>query len=273
MCNKFILVSDLETIENRFNVRLETNILAIPKMFSVSCGDSSYIITSQNQNVIQIFNFGMTPSFSKEPLNLINARAEGDKNLNNDPNYNGSKSIFLKPAFMKQIQSQRCTVIADAYYEWSSQNKPYLVYLQNKNRPFSFAGIYDSWKNPESEEISYSFAIITTTANSLLQSIGVKRMPVILSRSNELQWIKSSKHLSDVLRLLVSYPSEKMNAYPVSDMVSIQGLNDPSMVNPIGEKLLIETSPVKFTGGYHHKVKSKSERNWFESNPNLQPPK
>lgn len=273
MCKKFILVSDLETIENRFNVRLETNILAIPKMYSISCGDSSYVITSQDPNVLQIFNFGMTPSYSTEPLNLINARAEGDKNLSNDPSYNGSKSIFLKPAFMKPIQSQRCIVIADAYYEWSGQNKPYLVYFQNKNRPFSFAGIYDCWKNPETGEIIYSYAIITTTANNMLQCIGVKRMPVILSRSNELQWIKSSNHLSDVLRLLVPYPSEKMNAYPVSDIVNIQGVNDPSMVKPGGAKLLIETSPVKFTGGYHHKVKPKSERNWFENNPNLQPPK
>lgn len=127
----------------------------------------------------------MTPFFSKEPLNLINARAQGDKNRDNNPNYKGSKAIFLKTAFNKPIQSQRCLVIADAYYEWSDQNKPYLVYLQNKTRPFAFAGLYDQWKNPASGEIDYSFAIITPTTNPLLQSIGVRRMPVILSRSNE----------------------------------------------------------------------------------------
>ena len=158
---------------------------------------------------------------------------------------------------------------ADAYYEWSGKNKPYLVYLQNKNRPFAFAGIYDIWENPESKETVYSFAIITTLANSLLQSIGVKRMPVILSRSSEAAWIKASNHLSDVLKLLAPYPSERMNAYPVSKMANNQGMNDPVILNPVGEKLISETSPVKVTEGYHHREKSKSNKPWFKENPDL----
>lgn len=38
---------------------------------------------------------------------------------------------------------------ADAYYEWSALKKPYLVYLEDKVRPFVMAGLYDHWKNPE----------------------------------------------------------------------------------------------------------------------------
>ncbi|MEI7526059.1 MAG: SOS response-associated peptidase family protein [Mariniphaga sp.] len=206
-CKKFVLASTLEKIETRFNLRLDKNTIEIPKSYSVSSGDSSYVITSENPFAIQTFKFGMTPFYSTEPLNLINARAEGDKNSKNDLNYTGSKSIFLQTAFKKPVQYQRCLFLADAYYEWSSQNKPYLVYLQNKNRPFAFAGIYDKWQDQESKEIIFSFAIITTVANTLLQSNGVKRMPVILSRSSETAWIKASNHLSDVLRLLAPYPS------------------------------------------------------------------
>ena len=132
------------------------------------------------------------------------------------------------------------TVIADAYYEWSDRKKPYLVYLQNRNRPFAFAGLYERWQNPITKEIVTSFAIITTVANSLLQPIGVKRMPVILARVNEMEWINPSNHLSYVLRLLEPCPSEYMNCYPVSEMVNIPGANDPSMVNPAGQKLLSE---------------------------------
>ena len=131
-------------------------------------------------------------------------------------------------------------MIADAYYEWSSQNKPYLVYLQNKNRPFAFAGIYDQWQNPDTKETVFSFAIITTTANPLLQSLGVKRMPVLLSRSEEIDWIKASNPLSDVLPLLAAYPYDKMNAHPVSDMINTTGVNGPALLKPIGEKLLKE---------------------------------
>ena len=236
MCEKFVLASDLEKIKTHFNVGLDRHTVEISKSYSVSCGDYSYVISSENRNVLEVFKFGMTPFFSKEQMSLINARAEGDKNSRDDPNYNGAKSIFLQTAFKKPIQSQRSLVIADAYYEWSGRHKPYLVFLRDKNRPFAFAGIYDRWKDPESKELITSFAIITTVANSLLQSIGVKRMPVILSRSEEAYWVKSSNYLSDILVLLNPYPAEKMNVYPVSEMANMEGMNDPSMLNPVGEK-------------------------------------
>jgi putative SOS response-associated peptidase YedK len=273
MCRKFVIASSLETIENRFNTRFDQHFVEIPKSYAVSCGDFAYVITSQEPNSIQVQQFGMTPFYATVPMNLVTARAEGDKNRNDDPLYNGSKSIFLQATFKKPIQSQRCIVIADAYFEWSDQNKPYLLFLQNKNRPFSFAGIFDRWQNPETSEIVTSFAIITTTANSLLQGIGVKRMPVILSRSDESTWIKSSSHLSDILHLLVDYPAEKMNAYPVSEMVNSPCINDPSMLNPIGNKMQTEISPTLITGGYHsHKTKSVSDKPWFDSKPNEKSP-
>jgi len=240
------LASELQRIEPRFNAKLGPNTPEIPKLYAASEGDESYVITCGDPHLIQVFKFGMTPFFAHEPMNIINARVEGDKNSSNDPSYNGSNAIFLKPAFRKPIQFQRCLVLADAYYEWSSQNKPYLVYLQNKKRPFAFAGLYDQWKNPDTKENLFSFTIITTTANPLLQSLGVKRMPVILSRSEEMEWIRASNHLSNVLGLLNAYPYDRMNAYPVLEKFNMEGMNDPSMLSPIGEKLLkeIKTAPL-----------------------------
>ena len=268
MCKKFVLASDLQRIEPRFNAKLGPNIPEIPKSYAVSEGDKTYIITDQDPHMIQVFKFGMTPFYATEPMNLINARAEGDKNGADNPDYNGSKAIFLNQAFRKPIQSRRCLVIADAYYEWSDQNEPYLVYLQNKNRPFAFAGLYDQWQHPESGEIIYSFTIITTTSNELLQSIGVKRMPVILSRSNETDWLKASNPLSEALRVLMAYPYDRMNAYPISESVNWKCNNDPSMLNPIGERLLKEMNqaPV-LMGRKFHKEKPHPDKPWFQSQP------
>jgi len=264
MCKKFVLASDLQRIETRFNARLDPDTPKIPKLYAVSGGEDSYVITSQDPHLIQVFNFGMNPFFADEPLNLINARAEGDKNSNDNPLYNGSKAIFLQRAFRKPIQSQRCIVIADAYYEWSDMDKPYLVYLQNKIRPFSFAGLYDKWQNPHSEEVVHSFAIITTISNPLLQSLGATRMPVILSKSNETHWIKASNHLADVLRLLVPYPFEKMNAYQVSDSVNLPRINDPCLVNPIGKKIREEMNPTTLVNHRFQKEKPPPDKLWFE---------
>jgi putative SOS response-associated peptidase YedK len=263
MGKKFVLVSNLEKIESRFHVQLNPYTIPISVSYAVEVGDKSYIITSENPHELQVIKFGMTPYWAKTRMNLINARSEGDKNRNDDPYYNGAKSIFLKAAFKKPIQSQRCMVIADAYFEWSADKKPYLIYLQNKERPFAFAGMYDRWKNPESGEMLVSFAIITTTANSLLQSIGLKRMPVILSKSNETDWIKSTHHLSELLAMMNQFPSEKMNAYPVSEMVNTSGINEACLVSPVGEKLQSEEQPTRLIRQYRmHKEITKTEMTW-----------
>lgn len=261
---KYVLISDLKVIEKRFNVRPLPGLIEISKSYSICSVDNSYVIAGQNS--IQVLQYGMTPHFASEPLNISTARAEGIKNKVNDPGYNGSKAIFLQPEFMKPIFSQRCIVVADAYYEWSDTNQPYLVYLQNKTRPIGFAGIYDNWLNPVTKEWITSFAIITTTANDMLQKIGVKRMPVILPPLYETNWLKQSMHLSEILRYLIKFPSEKMNAYPVSEKAHADGVNDVSLIMPIGDRLQVEETPLPHVRRYHyHKTKPTSNTPWFKS--------
>ena len=259
---KYILASELKVIEKRFTAKPHPDLIEIPKSYSVSSLDGSYVITENN--TVQVFHFGMTPNYALKQLNILTARAEGLKNSNDDPSYNGSKAIFLQPEFKKPIFSQRCIIVADAYYAMSD-NKPHLVYLQNKIRPIGFAGVWDSWENPETKETSKGFAIITTTSNSMLQSIGVKRMPVILLPQYETDWLRNTLTLSKVLSYLEPFPSEKMNAYPIPDLVNIKGVNDPSMLRPIGEKLQIESTPIPvIRSHYPLKTKPTSNEPWFK---------
>jgi len=58
-------------------------------------------------------------------------------------------------------------IITDAYYEWSALKKLYLVFFQNKETPFVFAGIFDRWQNSETGKITTNFAVVTTTAIGL----------------------------------------------------------------------------------------------------------
>jgi putative SOS response-associated peptidase YedK len=70
-----------------------------------------------------------------------------------------------------------------------------------------------------------------------LKTIGLKRIPVILTKSVEKEWIQSTRHLSEVLGMLNHFPSEQMNACPISELVNNPEMNEFSMLNPIGEKL------------------------------------
>lgn len=122
MCHKFILVSNLTIIEKKFSVIAGTKVEWEPHVI-VFPGEETLIITQQNPKQLTLSKFGMTPTWSKQPMSLINARAEGNKNPDNDPLFTGGKSIFMKPAFKRPLVSQRCVVVADAFIEWSTKTK------------------------------------------------------------------------------------------------------------------------------------------------------
>lgn len=100
MPTKYILASSLETIEAHFGSKASKLFEWEPKIV-VCPGDELLIITQQNPDAFTLSAFGMTPSWAKRPMQLINARAEGDKNPDNDPTLRGSKAILLEPAFQK----------------------------------------------------------------------------------------------------------------------------------------------------------------------------
>jgi putative SOS response-associated peptidase YedK len=85
------------------------------------------------------------------------------------------------------------------------------------------AGIWDHWGEGENE--FYSFSIITTRANKLVEGIH-DRMPVILDPEDEAKWLQDTP-LNFVLSMLRSYPAEKMEAYPISNMVNSPSNNSP----------------------------------------------
>ena len=191
---------------------------------------------------IQLFKFGFTPFWAKKQFYTFNARSEGDQNKENDPSYKGSMGIIQKPMFRHAIRSQRCLVIVDAFIEGPQKeklSKPYLIYMRDKVRPFALAGIWDSWTNKNTGEVISSFAIITTTANELLQKIGHHRSPVILSKEDEESWL-SDLPLSDITSLLKPYPSDKMNAYPISADIKNPRNKDFELLKPIGQPIFKE---------------------------------
>lgn len=241
MCGRYVLIDKLEVYEKRFHATADPVSVHVRfPNFNVSPGALAPVITGDAPNRIQFFRFGMTPFWAKKAMLLINARAEGDHNSDDDPRYRGAKGILSKPAFRKPVRSQRCLVIADYFLEGPKQeklDKPFLVYL--KRRPFAMAGIWDEWANPDTGEIIRSFAIITTTPNRLLQRIGHHRSPVILQERDENRWLKT-EHLADATALLEPYPDGEMNAYPVSSRLKNPRLNEVALLDPTGPPLFAE---------------------------------
>jgi len=243
MCGRYILTETVEILEKRFNVTVPESVQINPS-FNISPGKFAPVITNERPEVIQLYRFGLTPFWSKKSSMLfINARAEGDQNPEDDPNYKGAKGIITKPSFRKPIRSQRCLIPADAFIEGPAVeklNKPYVVYLQNKVRPFAMAGIWDQWTNQETGDVINSFAIITTVANLLLQKINHPRSPVILHPDQERMWLSNDLPLAEVTGMLNPYPYELMNAYPVSPAIKNPKADEPGLIQPVGERIMPE---------------------------------
>lgn len=234
MCGRVIVIDSIEAIERRFNAertfQMEFN-------YNLSPGQKCPVITSEDPTKIQSYQFGLTPSWAKKQMYIFNARTEGDRNPEDDPNYSGAKGIIEKPMFRKLIRSQRCLVVVSAFIEGPKEeklNKPYLIYLRDKKRPFALAGIYDKWESPAGDIVN-SFSIITTTANELLQKIGHHRMPVIIKPENERTWLNPESELTRITQQLHSYPAELMNAYPINPLIKNPKNNSKELLEPIGE--------------------------------------
>ena len=241
MCGRYVVISKLKTIEKRFNVRASAPDLFGP-MSNISIEDKAPVITNEDPQQIKMYEFGLTPSWAKKKMYLFNARSEGDNNKENRVDYSGTKGIISKPAFRSAIRTKRCLVIADAFMEGPKKeklSKPFLIYMREQNRPFAFAGIWDSWVNKETGEVSSSFSIITTVANDLTQKIGHHRSPVILRQEHEQAWL-ADRPLNEIVSLLEPYPSEELNAYPISPSIKNPRDKDLFLLQPIGDRIFPE---------------------------------
>jgi putative SOS response-associated peptidase YedK len=145
--------------------------------------------------------------------------------------------IAKKPAFRTAIRSKRCLVIASGFYEGPEKeklDKPY--YISKKNGElFSFAGIWDTWTDPETGEVSNTFGIITVAPNSTSQQIGHHRSPLILSKEDEQKWLDDRLPLEEVLGLLKPYPGEEFKADPISIKVKNPRYKSRDLIVPVGK--------------------------------------
>jgi putative SOS response-associated peptidase YedK len=85
-------------------------------------------------------------------------------------------------------------------------------------RPFTFAGLWENWKDPESGEWLRTCTIITGEPNELVAQIH-PRMPVILSEQHHAAWLGESDD-GKLKAILVPYPADQMRMWEISPRVN-----------------------------------------------------
>ncbi|MDQ5985104.1 MAG: SOS response-associated protein YedK [Syntrophus sp. SKADARSKE-3] len=197
MCGRFILLTDLSRIVESFNIE-EVTCRYVPS-HSIFPGQQIIAVIKENVNCLVDFKWGLIPSWTRDATvgnRLINCRAE---------------TVAEKPSFRTAFKKSRCLILADGFYEWISEGKrkvPMLFSLKS-GEPFGFAGLYEQWHSPEGQVIR-SCTIITTASNELIAPIH-DRMPVILPKAVESEWIDPGPgNLKRLLSLLKPYSADEM---------------------------------------------------------------
>lgn len=160
------------------------------------------------QRSLDILQWGLIPVWAKENAGLrpINAKIE---------------TLEQKPMYRDAYKKRRCLVPVDAFYEWKKEGKskqPYAFGLKSEE-VFAFAGLWERWKQPGTEEVIRTFTIITGEPNRLIAPIH-DRMPVILPEETWQIWLgEKETDPAKIKSCLQTFPAEAMKAWPVSSAV------------------------------------------------------
>ncbi len=180
---------------------------------------------------IELCSWGLIPFWVKEEEKAAVIR-KGTLNA-------VSETVFEKPSFKQSIRTRRGLLPVSGFFEWRDfQGKKYPYFIKTANEELSsLACIYDTWTNPESGEIITSFSILTTPANGIMEVIHnrKKRMPLILERQTEQQWLDNSITMDKLRNLLKTPENIMLKAHTVSRMLNYAGnqRNIPGAITPV----------------------------------------
>jgi putative SOS response-associated peptidase YedK len=191
-------------------------------------------IPGSGRNEHCLMRWGLIPNWAKDPSTMplmFNARCEG---------------IQSKPAFRDAYKSRRCLVPVDNFFEWrktlgeggkpvKGPKQPYALAMKDRSK-FALAGLWESWTDPATAQITRSFTIVTCEPNSLVATIH-DRMPVILAPENYERWMANIE--PDPFDLMAPFPPELMDMWPISSKVSSAGYNQPDVTEPVQDDQLI----------------------------------
>lgn len=217
MCGRFAFYSPAQAAAELFGV---TNAPDIERRYNIA--PTQYIAAirpnGQGLNQVVMLRWGLVPFWAKDPsigARMINARAE---------------TVAEKPSFRNAFRKRRCLVLADGYYEWQRSGEvkvPWFI-SRRDGHPMAFAGLWESWKDPQSDSPLETVTIITTEANQFLEQLH-HRMPVILEPDEAQGWLEPGSPVPET--------GPDLRAWPVDRRVNNARNEGAELVEPVGEAL------------------------------------
>jgi putative SOS response-associated peptidase YedK len=230
MCGAYGLsVKTIKDIISRFDIETEDeNIEGFRPRWNIRPGQNNPVVVKKaenEKNQIEMMHWGLISHFAKDDhykFKTINARAETVEEL---------------PTFRHPFHRTRCLVPATGFYEpdkihFSKQPFPWHYFRMTDSSIFSFAGLYDIWKDHNNGNEIHSYTIITTTPNEIVGKYH-DRMPVVLEKEDENTWLNPDIEAQQLHNLLKPLSSNKMEEWEVG-AAARNPINDyPEIIEPV----------------------------------------
>lgn len=228
MCGRFAQPRSAEELARIFHARPAADLAG--ERFNVAPTDEvAAVVEHHGERVVDAFRWGLVPFYAKtakDGARLINARAE---------------TVETSPAFRTAFARHRCIIPADAFYEWRRErdpatgrtirSEPFAV-RRSDGEPLALAGLWSSWRDPDTAARLYTCTILTTDPNELVARIH-NRMPVVLAPTDWDAWLAEGTSPEQLRGLMRPAPAEPLDAYAVSPAVNNVRNEGPELLAPL----------------------------------------
>lgn len=225
MCSRYVLASGVKAIERELLAEFETE---FTPFFNGHPGGAWPVVLSSSSTTVSFAKWGLVPYWSRW--------------YSGSYHYNAFYTDLVRhPVYKIPIRQRRCLIPANCYYIWAKdggKKKPYVVYIE-RHKVFTMAGVYDIWKDRQTNEFHCTYAVISTFSCKRLSRFS-PAMPVIISPSRRSRFLKEEISLREVMQMMRPFESNLLNLYPVSDSVDDPTINDKQIVQPIGDRVYPE---------------------------------
>jgi putative SOS response-associated peptidase YedK len=218
MIDRYSITASAEEVRRRFQAEVPQHYKA---RYNATPTQLLPVITAEGPRGLSTFYWGRPETMAGNKSlseKLINTRVE---------------NLLERPTLAASLLKQRCIIPADGFYAWKKAGKKTAIPHRfiTQEGLFSMAGVWEEFETNEGETV-HTFSIITTLANSLVNSV-TERMPVILDKESEEVWLSKTGDLVLLMGQLVTYPAEKMSSYTVSPRIADSKFDSPLLIRPM----------------------------------------
>jgi putative SOS response-associated peptidase YedK len=134
--------------------------------------------------------------------------------------------------FRAAFKARRCIIPASGFYEWTGKAgaKTPHYFSAPSGEPLALAGLWERWRDPESDT-SFDSATIIVGAASKWMSRFHDRMPIILEWSSARDWMRGANPAA----LLRPAPENALQEWVASTRVNKTGFGDEdqTLIEPV----------------------------------------